>query len=253
VIAAAAGQRVAQFEHVAPWFSVDAWTPFRTMGDFHGGRMEGLLAKAPSWTYPVGALLFAVPALLGLRSRASRSATALLVFLWLVPMACLVALGFLKVQFATRYVLFCAAPYLVLVARGLASFPPLVRTAFLAGIVAWSALSLRALYAIPHKEDWRGALSELAMEVRPGDRVLFLPFGDVPLEWPVYHPNEPELDVVSLDEPERIACDRLWVLTYERVRVDDPRVDRAREVLGRRRKARESPYFLVRLELYLPP
>ncbi|MFN0006578.1 MAG: glycosyltransferase family 39 protein [Planctomycetota bacterium] len=260
VIASAASQPVAQFEHVAPWFSVDLWTFLRTMDDFHGGRMEGLFARAPAWTYPAGALLFALPALLGLRSLVSRSATrdekagtALLALLWLVPMACLLVLGFLKIQFATRYVLFCAVPYLVLVARGLTSLGLAARTAFLAGIVAWSALSVRALYTIPHKEDWRGALRELSVEVRPGDRVLFLPFGDVPLEWPVYHPDGPELDVVSLDEPERIGGDRLWVLTYERVPVDDARVDRAREILGQRRKARESNYFLVRLELFLPP
>jgi len=260
VIAAAASQRVAQFEHVAPWFSVDLWTFFRTMDDFHGGRMEGLLARAPAWTYPVGAFLFALPALLALRSLASRSATkdakagtALLTLLWLVPMACLLILGFLRIQFATRYVLFCSVPYLVLVARGLASMPPAARSTLLVGIVAWSALSLRALYSIPHKEDWRGALAELSLEVRPGDRVLFLPFGELPYEWPVYHPDGPVLDVVSFEEPERIVCERLWVLTYERVRVEDARVDRAREILGGRRKARESSYFLIRLELYLPP
>lgn len=260
VVASAASKNVAHFEHVAPWFSVDPWTFFRTMDDFHGGRMEGLLARAPTWTYPVGALLFALPALLGLRTLLSRSATrdekagtVLLALLWLVPIACLLVLGFLEIQFATRYVLFCAAPYLVLVARGLASLRPVARTAFLAGIIAWSALSLRALYGIPHKEDWRGALSELSVEARPGDRVLFLPFGEVPYEWPVYHPDGPELDVVSLGEPGRIDCDRLWVLTYERVRVDDRRVDRAREILGGRRKVRESSYFLVRLELFLPP
>lgn len=260
VVASAASQRVAHFEHVAPWFSVDAWTFLRTMDDFHGGRMEGLLAQAPSWTYPLGALLFAAPALLGLRALVSRSATkdekagtALLALLWLVPISCLLVLGFARIQFATRYVLFCAAPYLVLVARGLASLRPIARAGFLAGIVVWSALSLRALYDIPHKEDWRGALFELSVEVRPGDRVLFLPFGEVPLEWPAYHPDGPELDVVGLNDPGRIDCDRLWVLTYERVRVDDPRVDRAREILRGRRKARESAYFLVRLELYLPP
>jgi 4-amino-4-deoxy-L-arabinose transferase-like glycosyltransferase len=249
VIASAASKNVAHFEHVAPWFSVDPWTFFRTMNDFHGGRMEGLLARPPFWTYPVGALLFAVPALLGLRSKAGRT---LLALLWLVPIACLLILGFLNIQFATRYVLFCAAPYLVLVARGLATMHLVPRTAFLAGIVAWSALSLRALYTVPHKEDWRGALSELALGLRPGDRVLFLPFGEVPYEWPAYHPDGPELDVVSLGEPGRISGDRVWVLTYHRVGVFDPRVDRARRILAGRRKVHESDYFLVRLELYLP-
>lgn len=260
VLQSAAGQRVAHFEHVAPWFSVDAWTFLRTMDDFHGGRMDGMLAPAPRWTYPIGAVLFGLPALLGLRSIASRSATGdekagtvLLALLWLVPILCLILLGFARIQFATRYVLFCAAPYLVLVARGLATLRPIPRAGFLAGIVVWSALSLRALYAIPHKEDWRGALSELALGVRPSDRVLFLPFGEVPYEWPVYHPDGPELDVVALDDPGRIDCDRLWVLGYERVRVEDPRVGRARELLAGRRRDHATSYFLVRLELSVRP
>ena len=260
VVASAASQPVAHFERVAPWFSVDALSLLRTVGDFHGARMDGMLARAPRWTYPVGALLFGVPALLALRPLAARSApaaerlsTALLVLLAFLPMALLIALGFAKVQFAPRYVLFCCAPYLALVARGLAGLSPRARSLFLAGILAWSALSLRALYAIPAKEDWRGALRELSLAVRPGDRVLFLPFGDRPLEWPVYHPEGPELDVVGLDEPERLDCDRLWVLTYERVPVADPRVDRAREFLLRRRAVHRSAYFLVRVELYRPP
>ena len=251
VVASGAGQSVAHFERVAPWFSVDALTFFRTMDDFHGGRMDGLLAKAPAWTYPVGALLFALPALLALFApRERRFATWFLAMLWLLPIAILIALGFARIQFATRYVLFCAAPYLILAARGLATMRPAWRAGFLAGIVVWTALSLRALYAIPHKEDWRGALAELAAGVRPGDRVLFLPFGEAPLEWPVYHPDGPALDVVPLDEPSRIDADRLWVLSYERVPVADPRVDRAREVLATRRRVHESPYFLVRLAVY---
>jgi hypothetical protein len=177
----------------------------------------------------------------------------LLALLWLVPILCLILLGFARIQFATRYVLFCAAPYLVLVARGLATLRPIPRAGFLAGIVVWSALSLRALYAIPHKEDWRGALSELALGVRPSDRVLFMPFGEVPYEWPVYHPDGPELDVVALDDPGRIDCDRLWVLGYERVRVEDPRVGRARELLAGRRSDHATSYFLVRLELSVRP
>ena len=258
VLSAAASQPIAQLEFTAPWFSVDARTFLRTMNDFHGGRLEGMLAPAPRWTHPVGAVLFAVPALLALRPLASRAAApgeraslALLALLWLVPMACLIALGFARVQFATRYVLFCVAPYLVLAARGLVSLRPALRAPFLGAIVAWSAFSLHALYTIPHKEDWRGALDELAREVRPGDGVLFLPFGETPYEWPVYHPDGPELDVVGPDEVATAACERLWVLTYHRVAVDDPLADRARVVVAERRiRVRESDYFLVRLELW---
>jgi 4-amino-4-deoxy-L-arabinose transferase-like glycosyltransferase len=263
VVSSAAAQPVAQFERVAPWFAVDAKTVLRTMNDFHGGRMNGLLAKAPSWAFPVGAFLFALPALAALRAllfRATgsaagreRASTVLLALLWILPMACLVAFGFAKIQFATRYVLFCAAPYLVLVARGLATLGPVARRTLLAGIAAWSVVSLHALYTIPHKEDWRGALFELAQEVRPGDRVLFLPFGEAPLEWGVYHPDGPDLDLVALDEPGRVECERLWVLTYGRVKVDDPRVERVQALLEHRARSRTSEHFLVRVERFGPP
>ncbi len=258
VLSSAAGQRVAHFEYTAPWFSVDTLTFLRTMNDFHGGRMAGMLAPAALWTYPIGAVLFALPALAALwpllpgsSLPSAKAPFALLALLWIVPMAALIALGFAHVQFATRYVSFCAAPYCVLAARGILALSPALRRVLILAIVVWSALGLRALYTIPHKEDWRGAFEQLALEVRPGDGVLFLPFGSVPLEWPVYHPDGPQLDVVGLDDVERATCDRLWVLTYERVRVDDERADRARGAVRRRwRKVRETPFFLVRVELW---
>jgi len=259
----AAQMRLSLFPHhpLAQKAAGDPLSFLRIMNVFDHGSIPWRFAYAPIWTYLVGGLILALPAgwaLLRLFARGSerreRDGLSLLALLWLVPVALVLALGFRGIKVEVRYIAFAAVPYYVLVALGLCRLPALGRAIGIAALLAWSAVGLHRTYTTPSREDWRGALGVLVKELRPGDAVLFDPFGEPPLEWAIYHPDSPPLPLVDLEQATRgFACDRLWVLSYARVRVEDEAADRAREAIAARfEKVSEQPFFLVTLALHVP-
>jgi hypothetical protein len=232
----------------------------RIMNVFDHGSIPHRFAYAPIWIYLVGAVILALPASLALlrllargTDRREREGTVLAALLWLVPVAVVLLLGFRGIKVEVRYVAFAAAPYYVLVARGITSLPRLWRPLGIAAVLAWSALGLQRMYTTPSREDWRGAFDALARELRPGDAVLFDPFGEPPLEWAIYHPDSPPLPVVDLERVGDLECERLWVLYYQRVHVKRAAADHARAVRKDRfQEVRKDHFFLVTLEMYVP-
>lgn len=254
--------RISVFPHhpIAQRFAGDPKTFLRILNVFDNGSIPWRFAVAPLWTYAVGGLLLALPAGLALRGlfargaeRSERTGIALLALLWLLPLALVLGLGFRGIKVEVRYVAFAAVPYYLLTARGITGLPRLLRRLGIAAVLAWSAVGLERMYTTPSREDWRGALGALAREIRAGDAVLFLPFGEPPLEWKIYHPDGPPLPLVGLQATEDLACERLWLLSYERVPVRSPAADRARAAVADRfRQVREERFFLVTLSLHVP-
>jgi hypothetical protein len=200
-------------------------------------------------------LLFLAPALFALRGLlpgaqfkpTGRDATLLLALLWLLPVALGLSAGLLGTQYAVRYVGFAAAPYMLLVARGLDLLPwPGLRWALLSAELCFTALALHSHYTFIRYENYRDALAYMATRAREGDCSVFIPFGDVPLEWTVYYPDQPPPRVVR--PAEALAgvpdCARLWVVAYRRVGSVKEEGERFTEALGRTyRKASEATDF----------
>ncbi len=110
--------------------------------------------------------------------------------------------------------------YYALVAVGMLCLrPPALRASVMALALIYSLVGLRANYLEPYKENYRDALEHVAREYRAGDACLFLPFGDVPLQWSVYRyqPQPSELRTTSLMEELLTDADRferVWVIAY---------------------------------------
>jgi mannosyltransferase len=117
------------------------------------------------------------------------------VLCWLlVPPAAVVALSLVyKPLIVVRYLLVCIPPVAILVAMGLVRLGRRLLTAGLVLLVAVSGVGLWAFYDHGTTEDWRGAVSYVAADARPGDGVIvFAPYMRVPFEW--YLPRHPALE-----------------------------------------------------------
>lgn len=250
-----------------PWFAVHWWTFFDTIDRFNNDRVVGLLAPPPWWTFLAGGLLFTAAAFLalkplverseaGLAERVHQDSVMLLAILWVLPVLLALGLGALNVQYNARYVAFCAAPYYILVARGISRLnSPRLRQALVVLILVYSAYGLRANYFIPYKENYRDALAYLAREYREGDCSIFSPLGKVPLQWAIYPGNHPDLRATSLDAvgSGRIRCDRVWLITYRRTEWAAGQVEEAKRTLETTHsKIEERQYFWVHVGLYVP-
>jgi len=150
----------------------------------------------------VVALVVVVVLALLVRFRRSPRATKVfeqwhVVFLlcWLlVPPAAVVALSLVyKPLIVVRYLLVCIPPVAVLVAAGLVRLGRRALASGLVLLVAISGLGLWAFYDHGTTEDWRGAVSYVAANARPGDGVIvFAPYMRIPFEW--YLPGHPGLE-----------------------------------------------------------
>lgn len=248
-----------------PWFAVHFGTLASALNRFNNGGLAGVIESTPRLSFLAGGLLFTVPALLGLKpafarrtagDQMRRDPVVLLAILWLLPLVLVIGLGALNVQYDVRYVAFCAAPYYILVARGLCGLnSPLLRYAFVVLLLAYSALALRANYFIPYKENYRDALAHLAGQYREGDCCSFLPFGETPLAWSIYHGDHPGLKTVTPDGVASgdVRADRVWLVMYRRVEWAIQRCEEARRKLETTHcKIDERQYFWVVVCLYVP-
>ena len=207
------------------------WYTFATaVNIFNNGRPSGLLSSSPLWTFIAGGVLFCLPAALALlpltdrRSKTpegarERESLLYLVLLFTVPIGLALVAGFLYGTYDVKYVAFCAAPYYILVARGLSmGDSSAVRWVMLTFILAYSILSLRANYFIPYKEDYKHALASVAHDYRPSDCAVVAP----PWEerqtrwaWSIYEGDQPGPQVIPLNSATSNtgACEKVWLIS----------------------------------------
>jgi 4-amino-4-deoxy-L-arabinose transferase-like glycosyltransferase len=250
------------------WFSAHWYTILRDVNRFNNGAIDGPLDSAPRCSYVCG-LLFLLPALLALKPivgmRAGvasgkwmdRDSALLLGGLWLVPHLILLVLGIRGMQYDVRYSLFCIVPYYLLVAGGLSSLPRnALRWSWIAAIVLYSALALRATYFVPYKEDYKGALTYIAAAENPDDCAIFLPFETLPYQWEIYAEGRqpPRMIVPGALDAEIGRCGRMWLVKYSRVR---PRGNQLKEIEQKVGtvlvKTEERHYFWIDTVLFTRP
>jgi 4-amino-4-deoxy-L-arabinose transferase-like glycosyltransferase len=243
-------------DRLASWFAVDGATAFRTVNELNGGQLPAIHEAPAWWAWLLGALLFSAPALVaalaGRRDEETRYATRFCVLLVLVPLAAALILGWLfHFQYATRYVLPCLVPYLVLVARGLSMVrSPALRVGAICAALAWSLGGVFVTLGTVHKVQWREAIEHVAAGYESGDRCVFLPGGAPPLEWGIYRP---ELDprALRLEDVEADACPRVWLVSFERTPAHAEETIRAQRLLSREFTSTDGvDLFRVRVTLF---
>jgi len=204
----------------ANWFSLLA-----SVNWFNNGKWLGVHHPTPPWLVGLGVLLFTLPAAYGSRSalrrspsedveRSRRRSLVLVNGLWLAPLVAIVLAGLLGLQFNFRYVVFLAAPYYVVVGKGLAELEPLrLRGVWILLVLIHSVFGLRAVYSLPFKEDYRAAVAHVAERQRPGDCGIFLParkWGARPDYWYVYQRDSAPPRLV--DAGSASGCGRVWLV-----------------------------------------
>jgi 4-amino-4-deoxy-L-arabinose transferase-like glycosyltransferase len=209
----------------------DRWyAAFERINVFNNGRPQSLFGLGPWWTFAAGGALFSLPALFAFRawfakgddSDRQREAILLLTVLATVPAVTVFALGHFIHYYEVRYLAFCAAPYYILVARGLASLrAPVLRAALAAAVVVYSGYSLRANFFVPYKEDFRGAIRYLAARAQPGDCYVGSPPNQdwlIEKAWAIYETGRPfPLRTLSSG-----SCPRVWLVSVTHGNFEDP-------------------------------
>jgi 4-amino-4-deoxy-L-arabinose transferase-like glycosyltransferase len=211
---------------LGPWFEVHWWTAATTINRFNDGYYFGVDFGTKWWNYLAGAVLICLPAALALKPLLRRGPDATekerLLFvsaLFAIPLAAALAAGAaFHVQYHPRYMMFVAAPYYLLVARGVMSLEsPAWRRVLIVAVILYGLGSLRAVYFIPYKEDYRGALGEVARGYREGDCVTFVS-GGLPLQWSIYYGDPSRLRIVTVEAAQHggVTCRRIWAVSYRR-------------------------------------
>jgi hypothetical protein len=168
-----------------------------------------------------GGVLFLAPALFALRGFAVRRDRPL-IFAQIagvaIPTLGIVVLGTLHIVYDVRHISFALAPYLLLVARGITTFPHRwLQGVWIIAIVGFTLLSLRSDYFVPYKENYRDALQLVSAQRREGDCVVFsAPDGDSygAFYWDAYHHDDPPWPIAS-PPPSPNICQRTWLIWDE--------------------------------------
>jgi len=196
-------------------------SPLYALNWFNNGKVAGVRDQAPWWTFPLGCALFTAPALIALWSRGTldreRRSVSLLALLTVVPVLGVLSLGVLHIIYDIRHVSFAVAPYYLLVARGITVVSPTsVRRLLVAGILGYSALSFRADYFIPYKENYRDPMKVLATQSRAGDCSIFgapESKSSAALYWDAYYYGQAPPTPIRLDQPSSGSeCKRVWLV-----------------------------------------
>ena len=204
------------------------WSTFLTaVNFFNNGKPAGLLNSAPAWTFVVGGLLFTAPILLlarrflrhgngGGADEREREGIVLGVLLALLPVFGAMGLGLLHLQYNVRYVSFCAAAYYILTAVGIQNLNSrALRLTIIAGLCAYSLFSLRGVYFVPSKEDFRDALAYVEQNRQQGDCGVFLPNYTVPDQWSIEE-RSPLFRVLGASDLSSgvTSCGRVWAISW---------------------------------------
>jgi len=251
----------------AKWFSLLA-----SVNWLNNGKWLGVHQPTPPWLVGLGVLLFTLPAGYGCRSVFRRSASegvegsrrrslVLLNALWLAPLVAIVLAGLLGLHFNFRYIVFLAAPYYVVAGKGLSELEPLrLRGVWILLVLIHSGIGLRAVYFLPFKEDYRGAVAHVAQRQRPGDCGVFLParkWGELPKFWYVYQRDSapPRLVDAGSAAAGASGCERVWLVwdrTWWLNREPAPSAS-AKETLERSlTRVGGARYFEMEVALYEP-
>lgn len=137
--------------------------------------------------------------------------------LWVLPILGAIAAGLMHFQYNVRYVAFCAAPYYVLVGRGISTIKPaMARIALTAALLAYTANALRANYFMPRREDFRAAGAYIYRNHLPGDCRVFFPGFKVPLQWNIEHPDQTTFrNLAAHDFAAGVGgCGRIWAISW---------------------------------------
>jgi hypothetical protein len=244
------------------WFA-----PFELINVFNNGRTNMLYGLAPWWTFLLGGLIFSLPAVIGLARSlikspkdepgAPRESAVFLLLSSALPVVISLAIGLFIRFYEYRYLSFCAAPYYVLIARGMTSFRSRVAAPLLVCVALfYSAFALRANCFVPYKENFRDSLNYLAAHSQAGDCYVVVPAGEnyhFQMAWDVYAARRPPLVFTRLNAMEAQTCGRAWLITSTRGNsVDTVRLaQNARKQLDARFPVidRQS-YFWITLDLY---
>ena len=216
------------------------------LGWFNSVKWFGINSASPLWLLAAGMLLFAVPAIWGAYRSWSgtgagagvsqqREAVILLGALSVFPLIAgiyLATFGLNKyIEFANdiRFLTLSAAPYYILAAAGLAAIPSVWGQRIgIALVVMFSAASLRAVYFIPEKADYRSAVGYMTAAYQPEDCILFYPLdreGSLPQGmlfrhlpgpprfWHIYSPGLPDIRITRLEKMTtgKSRCRRVWL------------------------------------------
>jgi len=262
-------QRLSAWAHSGPAFG-HWFTAVASLNTFNNGRANGLLASAPWWTFIVGGVLFCLPAALAMRllvvrqhertdEGTERENLVFLVLLLAVPMALAFTAGFLRRPYEVRYIAFCAAPYYILVARGISTRrSAALRWAFIVFLLAYSAWSLRANYFIPYKEDYKHALASVARDYQPADCAVVAPLWEerqARWAWSIYEGDQQDPRVIPLDSALSSAadCKRVWlisVLYQERLPAIDAAESARRRLAETYAEIERRRFFCVDIDLF---
>jgi uncharacterized membrane protein len=240
---------------------------FSALNFFNNGKTVGLRDPARPWTFAVGGLLFTLPLVWGcwrvLAARDSgtqerdREGLVFAGLLWLLPLVTVIGLVALQFRYEVRYVAFCAAPYYVLVARGILQLRPrALRWGLVALTLVYSANALRASYTTRWKQDFRGALAYVDSNLKPDDCGMFLPFGSqIPDQYVIAQAGRPSFRVIFPEEGlSRVAsCGRVWTISHAIAGDEGPlwRIVKApADVEARYPRVAERVYYGVRVDLY---
>ena len=215
----AAAHSAKTFSGKHAFWSVGGSTFFTAVNFFNNGKPVGLLGSSPLWTFVIGGLLFTAPVALALwDAKAKRESpnAMLALMLWVLPMLGAIAAGLLHFQYNVRYVAFCAAPYYLLVGRGISTIRPiLARMAWILALLVYTGNALRANFFMPRKEDFRAAGAYISRNYLPGDCGVFFPGFELPLQWSIEHPGQTvfrHLRTHDLSSDVR-ECGRIWAIS----------------------------------------
>lgn len=154
------------------WIEVPTWSSIQTL------LYEFTSAYLPHWWLNrgqeiliAGALLLALVA----KRRIAAREYLFLATLVVVPVGAMFLVSQIKPIFLSRALIFVVAPYLVLVAGGLASLTRWrAGSVLLALLVLLNMVSLYRLYTTIPKEEWDLAARHVTSQAEPGDLVLFV-------------------------------------------------------------------------------
>ena len=180
-------------------------------------------------------LIFSLPAVIGLTRSAmerdqdkaisQRENTVFLLLLLAVPVVISLTIG-MVIRIYVHYLIFCVAPYYVLVAWGMTFFKGrFIRPLLVTAAIVYAVFALRANYFVPYKEDFRGSEAYLAAHSLPGDCYVVVPSYDenyTRMAWGIYERSVPELSFTPLSAVAGGSCSRVWLIGYASVKFVDP-------------------------------
>ena len=219
----------------APWFAVHWTTPLHDLNKFNNGAMAGMWNSAPRWSFPAGLALFTLPLLAALALSIARrrdpaaetsiESVKILVLLWIVPHAILLALAALGMQYELRYALFSLVPYYILTALGISLVPSVpLRSALITLVLLYSLCGLRSVYFLPDNDDYRGAFEYLVSRAGPSACYASSPAGILPVQWSFYQPRHSLPRGIDLETPgaSLAGCKELWIFREFRLGLPSP-------------------------------